>query len=288
MVTEIPRTRSGLVPLLEARGLRLRRRHGQSFLVDPALADAIVADAGVGPRDAVIEIGPGAGALTQPLLAAAGRVTAIEIDHGLVDLLREHLGDHPRLRLVHGDCLDAAGPGGLHPAVTEALGGARAAGFDRALVVGNLPYSAGSEILARVVSLEPPPDAVVAMLQAEMVERVRAAPGTRDYGPLAIAIALVGTVAAVRRVPPHVFFPRPEVESLLFRVTPRAAPDTTADERRRAAALAARAFQHRRKRVAKALHGTASEEQLRAAGIDPDVSPEMVAPDGWVRLARLG
>src|SRR6185295_17958277 len=102
----IPRTRADLVALLESRGLRLSKRYGQSFLVDPQLADAIVADAGVTERDAVVEIGPGAGGLTQPLLAAAGRVTVVEIDAGLVELLREHLGGNARLRIVHGDCLD--------------------------------------------------------------------------------------------------------------------------------------------------------------------------------------
>src|SRR5258706_16396221 len=99
----IPRSRADLVALLESRGLRLAKRHGQSFLVDPNLADAIVADAGVTARDAVVEIGPGAGGLTQPLLAAAGRVTAVEIDAGLHALLVERLGGDAKLSLVHGD-----------------------------------------------------------------------------------------------------------------------------------------------------------------------------------------
>jgi 16S rRNA (adenine1518-N6/adenine1519-N6)-dimethyltransferase len=278
----IPRTRAELVALLESRGLRLSKRLGQSFRVDPQLADAIVADAGVTAADAVVEIGPGAGGLTQPLLAAAGRVTAVEVDAGLFEMLREHLGGNATLRLVHGDCLE----GGLHPAIVEALGPAGREGFARVLVVANLPYSVGTEAFARLVDREPPPDAIVAMLQAEVWERLRAAPGTRDYGPLAVLAATSGRVEALRRVPPSVFFPRPSVESVLFRWTPDPARRVEPVVRPRAVELAGVAFRQRRKTLANSLADAVPETALRAAGIDPSARPETVAPDAWVRLAR--
>lgn len=281
MAEGLPRTRAEVAALLETRGLRLSKRYGQSFLVDPNLADAIVADAGVGARDHVIEIGPGAGALTQPLLAAAARVTAVEIDAGLARLLAEHLGAEPRLRLVHGDCLEQ----GLHPAIREAFAAARAEGA-RALVVANLPYSVGTEALARLMDLEPPPDAVVAMLQAEVAERLRAAPGTRDYGPLAVLAALSGRVETLRRVPPDVFFPRPTIESLVFRWTPDPSARAAPGPRRRAVEIASAAFRQRRKTLAASLRGVVAGEVLAAAGIDPAARPETVPPAAWLRLAE--
>jgi len=270
------------VALLESRGLRLSKRFGQSFLVDPRLADAIVADAGVSPRDAVVEIGPGAGALTQPLLAAAGRVTAVEIDAGLVELLRERLGDEPKLRLVHGDCLD----GGLHPEIVAASASAKRDGFARALVVSNLPYSVGTEALARLMDLEPPPDAVVAMLQADVCDRLAAAPGEREYGPLAVLASTCGRIETLRRVPPTVFFPRPSVESLVFRFTPDPARRVDFALRRRANDLAGTAFRQRRKTIGRSLAGVVDAAALVAAGLDPSARPETIAPGAWVRLAE--
>lgn len=282
MTDAVPRTRAELTALLESRGLRLSKRFGQSFLVDPQLADAIVADAGVTARDAVVEIGPGAGGLTQPLLAAAGRVTAVEIDAGLVELLRERLGDEPKLRIVHGDCLD----GGLHAEIVAALASAKRDGFERALVVANLPYSVGTEALARLMDHEPPPDAVVAMLQADVCARLGAAPGGREYGPLAVLASTCGRVETLRRVPPTVFFPRPTVESVVFRFTPDPSRRVDAATRRRANDLAGTAFRQRRKTIGSSLRDVVGAAALAAAGLDPSARPETIAPDGWVRLAR--
>lgn len=282
MTAAIPRTRADLVALLESRGLRLSKRYGQSFLVDPQLADAIVADAGVTAQDHVVEIGPGAGGLTQPLLAAAGRVTAVEIDNGLAALLTESLGGNAAFRIVHGDCLED----GLHPAIREAFGAARREGR-RALVVANLPYSVGTEALARLIDLEPPPDAIVAMLQEEVCDRLRAAPGSDDYGPLAVLAATTGRVEILRRVRPDVFFPRPSVDSVVFRWTPDPECRVEATLRRRANEIAGVAFRQRRKTVGKSLRGVVPDTALVAAGIDPASRPERVAPVGWVALARI-
>lgn len=283
MPTPIPRTRSGLAPLLEARGLRLSRRLGQNFLVDAALADAIVTDAGVTPDDVVIEIGSGAGGLTQPLLDAGAHVLAIELDRGMAALLREHLGDEERLTLVEGDALD--GPDGLHPAIVEVLDGARAAGFARVLVVANLPYSCGTPILAALLRREQPPDAIVAMLQREVVDRLRAQPGGSDYGPLAVLGALRADVTVLRSVPRQVFLPQPAVDSTVFRVVPR--PGSDVERACAAADLAAIAFRKRRKRLAKALKGVVGIQTIETAGLDPGERAERVPPEGWVRLSRI-
>lgn len=279
----IPRTRRGLAALLESRGLRLRRRHGQNFLVEPALAEAIVADAGVGRGDHVVEIGPGAGALTVPLLARAGLVTAVEIDRGLHALLAERLGREARLRLVHGDCLD--GEGGLHPAIASALAGPRGAGIERVLVVANLPYSVGTEVVVRLLAADRPPDAVTVMLQREVLERLAARTGGGDYGPLAVLSTLAAEIRPLRRVPRTAFLPQPEVESVVLRVEPARLDAARRRAVAGAVALARRAFQKRRKTLANALGGRVPPESFAAAAVDPSLRPEDVPPEGWVRLA---
>ena len=286
MPTPIPRTKSELAPLLEARGLRLTKRLGQNFIVDPALADAIVADAGVRSDDLVVEIGAGAGGLTQPLLEAAGLVVAVELDRGMAALLDEYLGDHERFELHQVDALD--GPDGLHPAITDAIDrvageGGAAGAFQRVLVVANLPYSCGTAVVSRLLRRDVTPASIVAMLQREVVDRLRAAPGTADYGPLAVLGLLRAKVEIVRKVPPNVFLPRPAVESAVFRVTPR--PGGDAASARAAVDLAAIAFRMRRKRLARALKGTLDVNVIVAAGVDPDVRPERVTPEQWAALA---
>lgn len=277
-----PRTKSELIEHLNARGLRLRRRDGQNFLVEPRLADAIVADAGVRATDSVIEIGPGAGALTIPLLHRAGRVLSVELDQGLVALLRDDFGPDPRLNLVHGDCLD--GPDGLHRSILDEIAVARGDGFERVLVVANLPYSVGTEVVIRLLSLDRPPDAITVMLQAEVVDRLVAKPRSDAYGPLAVLVALTSDVRVLRRIGPRAFFPQPDVDSVVVRIEPSAAKRAAGDVRA-ATDLARKAFQHRRKKLVKAFEGVVTEEVIVRAGIDPGARPETVDPAGWIRLA---
>ncbi len=266
--------------MLEARGLRPRKRHGQCFLADPALADAIVADAELRPDDVVVEIGPGAGGLTQPLLKSCAHVTAIELDRGLTELLRERLGADERLTLIEGDALARGEPGGLHPAIVEGLG--RAAGGGGGHVVANLPYSVGTAIVARLLQLPAPPVSITAMLQREVVDRLRAETGVRAYGPLAVLTALHGGARVLRRVPRDVFLPRPDVESAVFRIVPR--PEAV-EGAAAASELARRGFQARRKRVRRTLRDVLSDDAFDACGVATDARPEHVPPAAWRDLA---
>lgn len=281
MTPPLPRTRSELVPLLADHGLRLRKKLGQNFLVDPQLADAIVRDAGVRATDRVLEIGPGAGALTGPLLEAARHVTSLELDRGLHALLATLLAGHPRLTLVHGDCLVG---GGLHPVLDEGLARPRS-DDERVLVVANLPYSVGTAVTVHLLTHPQPPDDLVLMLQSEVVERLRAPVGSSDYGPLSILVGCTTRVELLRKVPPEVFHPRPRIDSSVVRLTPDAALRASAGDVAALARLLALGFRHRRKTLQKNLAGALSADRLRDLGVDPTLRPEAIAPEQWVRLA---
>jgi len=275
-----------LKDLLAAHGLAPQARFGQNFLTDPALLAVIPQDAGVQAGERVIEIGPGAGALTERLLAAGARVSAVELDHGLTRLLRTtfaaELADG-RLELIEGDAL---GPGeSLHPQLEERWAATAAAGPPPRLVA-NLPYSISGPFLARLPAR--PLAGATLLLQREVAAKV-AGPDGGEWSPLAIRLALAFTVELGRRVPPEVFWPRPQVESAFLQLRPRADPPAPGRDAALAAALRL-AFGQRRKsllpRFDKNLPDWAAA--LRAAGVAERARPGELGPDVWsAALSRL-
>ena len=216
-----------------------RRRHGQHFLQDANLLAAIVRDAEVGPRDVVLEIGPGPGLLTRHLLASGAPVRAVEIDVR-IRAAAERLVEPelwPRLEWVAGDALD--GPHALSAPLLSVLPGCTR-------VVSNLPYNIAGPLITLLLAEPRAPDRLVFMIQAEMGQRLLADPGTRDYGSLAVTASLCATSRVLRRVPPEAFWPVPKVASVVVELRRRA-------DRPGAGALAALqaflglAFQARRK-----------------------------------------
>jgi len=185
---------------------RHKKRFGQHFLVDPAAIEAIVAAVDPRPGETVVEIGPGDGAITRPLLARCGALTAIELDRDLAAGLRRL----PGLSVVEADVLgvdfralaDAAGPG------------------RRLRIVGNLPYNISTPILFHLLGAV---DVVVdqhAMLQREVVARMAASPGNKDYGRLSVMLQWRYDIEHVLDVPPEAFDPPPRVDSAVVRMTP--------------------------------------------------------------------
>jgi len=272
--------------LLEARGLRPRKRLGQHFLADPSVPAAILARAGPGPGETVLEIGPGLGALTIPLSRACARVLAVEKDRELFRLLGERLA--------------AEGIGNVEPIAGDILtldlaGLSRRAG-GRLAVFGNLPYNISSQVVVRLIAGRAHVSRAVLMFQRELAERLRAAPGGRQWGRLSVLLALTAEVRPLLRVGPGAFHPRPRVDSEVveIRFAEQAAfpPEAEAPLFR----LVAAAFGQRRKTLRNALRaglpGLAPrrlEEALAALGIDPRRRAETLAPADFVRLAaRLG
>lgn len=281
-------------PHAEARPKhRARKRFGQHFL-EAAWAAKLVASLEAAPDDVFVEIGPGLGALTRPLAATGVAIHAIEVDRDLAAGLREWAP--PNLSLVVGDFMALDDVGVLPP------------GDGAIRVVGNLPYNLSSPILFRILALARATgrvrDAVV-MLQREVADRVLAAPGGGDYGPLAVMLGLFADRTRVLSLPPGAFRPPPQVHSAVVRLAFRPPPVPVArfDAVDR---LVRTAFQQRRKTLANALRplldrlpepgadvGGPAERLavadlagvLSAAGIDPTRRPETLTPSEFVHLA---
>jgi 16S rRNA (adenine1518-N6/adenine1519-N6)-dimethyltransferase len=280
----IPATPAEIRTVLSDRGLAPRKRFGQHVLADANLRDAVVREAGVGPGDLVIEVGPGLGTLTRGLLDAGAEVVAAEVDRGLCEFLAEALGGEERFMLFTGDALTRGElRGDLLAAVRERRGGRRL------LVVSNLPYSVATPLFSFLALLPDAPDSVTAMVQREVARRMTAAPGSGDYGPLSILLNLRGEVRIVREVGGRVFFPSAPVQSALVRFVP--GPGDL--ERLRAADRLARGvFQHRRKALGSALRAAGHEpdrvrEALLALGLDAGRRPETLVPADFPALAAL-
>ncbi len=205
--------------LLRKHGIRPRKRLGQNFLCDPNILEKIVRIAEVRDTDTVVEIGSGIGVLTALLAARARRVIALEVDRRLVDVLRAELGGLDNVEIVHRDVLEfdfaSVRPDG---------------GEGRIRVVGNVPYNLSSPIVLRLLDYRESIDRAVLMLQREVAERLAAPPGTKDYGPLSVYVALYTEPRLETRVPAACFVPRPDVDSRLIRLDMRKEPLCSVDD----------------------------------------------------------
>jgi 16S rRNA (adenine1518-N6/adenine1519-N6)-dimethyltransferase len=249
-----------------------RKRFGQHFLHDQSILRRIVDAVAPRPDDHLVEIGPGQGALTLPLLKAAGKLTAIELDRDLIEPLRERARAIGELTIVSADVLTVD---------FTALAAGRPL-----RVVGNLPYNISTPILFHCLDHAVAIRDMHFMLQKEVVERMAAAPGSKIYGRLSVMLQLRCAVEPLFGVAPGSFRPPPKVESAVVRLTPLPAallplPDQALIER-----IVRAAFGQRRKTLSNALSGVASVDDLRAAGIDPGARAERVAPAAFVALAQ--
>jgi 16S rRNA (adenine1518-N6/adenine1519-N6)-dimethyltransferase len=250
-------------------GHRPRKRFGQNFLADPHYVARIAAAVDPQPGDAIVEIGPGLGALTDTLVARAGSITAIEIDRDLAARLRERF-DTDRLR--------------LH--VADALAFDFAALGPRLRVVGNLPYNISSPLLFHLAAFDAQLRDVHVMLQREVVARMTARPATADYGRLTVMLQARFGVTRLFTVPAGAFRPVPQVESAVARLVPLGAARPSIANDALFSRVVAAAFGQRRKTLRNALANVADEDALRAAGVDPSARGETLSIDDFARLAN--
>ena len=264
--------------MLADRGLEPSRALGQNFVVDPNTTERIARLAKVGREDAVIEIGAGLGALTESLVRSGARITAIEIDRGLVEVLRERLGD--KVDVIHGDALRID----WEEVITRATDGDAS---QAVTVVANLPYNVATAIVMLVLEHVPRVRRLLVMVQREVGERLAATPGGREYGAVSVRIAYFATARLVGRVPPDVFHPRPHVDSALVEITRRPGPavDPRFASYEEIVALVRAGFSGRRKMLRRSLAGLVGEAAFAAAEVAPTARAEQLDVVVWGKLA---
>jgi 16S rRNA (adenine1518-N6/adenine1519-N6)-dimethyltransferase len=207
---------------LARRGIRPNRRLGQNFMIDRQMLDFLVRTAAVSDQDIVLEVGAGAGFLTERLCAAAARVISVEIDEGLFGLASERLADFTNLTLIHADAL--AGERKWSAPVARGIDKALAELPGRPLkLVANLPYSIATAVIQVVLESDGRFEGAWFTCQKEVADRLTAKPGGDDYGFVSVLVTLLADIRVVRKLPPSVFWPRPKVDSAIVEVMGREA-----------------------------------------------------------------
>jgi len=252
---------------------RARKRFGQHFLHDPSVVARIVRAIGAKPGERIVEIGPGLGALTGALLQSCERLDVIEIDRDLAaKLSAEYRGD-ARLRVHTGDALgfdfrQLVSPG------------------ERLRVVGNLPYNVSTPLLFRLLDQAPVIADMHFMLQREVVDRLTAEPGGRDYGRLTVMVRLRCESEKLFEVRAGAFRPAPRVTSAIVRLRVLRQPDVRLADLPTFKHLVSHLFSRRRKTLRNSLRGQLSEAELEKLGIDPNARPETLDLAGFALLAN--
>jgi 16S rRNA (adenine1518-N6/adenine1519-N6)-dimethyltransferase len=251
---------------------RPKKRLGQHFLHDPGTIERIVHAISPQPGDRLVEIGPGRGAITVPLLSRAGAIDVVELDRDVVPVLEARCRGHGELR-VH-----------LEDALEFNLGALRGAGAPLRLV-GNLPYNISTPLLFRFVAqLEAIAD-MHFMLQKEVVARMAARPGGKEYGRLTVMLAPWVGVEPLFDIGTGAFSPPPRVISTFFRLRAHATPPFALPDPAGYARVVAAAFSQRRKTLRNSLAGLLDVERIVAAGVDPQLRPETLPPQSFAALA---
>ncbi len=252
---------------------RPRKRFGQHFLHDHNILAKIVHAIAPAPDDELVEIGPGRGALTLQLIPHCNHLTAIELDRDLADYLTRHERLRERLRLINTDALKFD---------FGALGDA-----SRALrIVGNLPYNISTPLLFHLLKNVSRIRDMHFLLQKEVVDRLVAAPGGKDYGRLSVMIQYHCRAERLFDVPPGAFSPPPRVDSSVVRLTPHEQPRVIATDPGHFEKVVRQAFSQRRKTLRKSLKGFVGEAQFERAGIAPALRPEQLSVADFVALSN--
>ena len=238
------------IEILKKYDFAFRKRFGQNFLIDGRVLDKIIAGAGVCSEDLVLEIGPGIGTLTQYLAEAAGRVISIEIDKKLLPILEETLSDYDNVRVVNADVMKLD----LRALIEQELG--QGSGLRQVKVVANLPYYITTPILMTLLEERLPVANITVMVQKEVANRMKAGPGSKDYGALSLAVQYYAEPYLAANVPRNCFMPRPNVDSAVIRLTRRQEPPVKVRDEKLLFAIIRASFEQRRKTLVNSLSGS--------------------------------
>jgi 16S rRNA (adenine1518-N6/adenine1519-N6)-dimethyltransferase len=246
-----------------------KKRFGQHFLVQKSAIKAIIDAALASPAPALLEIGPGPGVLTDPLLADGRPLWAIDLDEEAIAVLTERFRGVEHFHLLQGDAVQVPIPEG--------------GPFS---VVGNLPYNAATAILTRFLVQDLAWERMVLMFQLEVAQKLLGRPGEKEYGPLSILAQLCCRLTRLVKLGPGAFRPAPKVDSAVLLFEPR--PGLAVEQRKALLSLLHRSFAHRRKTLANNWQGhfTADriQELLAGEGLSPSIRAEAIAPAGWLSL----
>ncbi len=250
-----------------------RKRFGQNFLQDASIIQQILACAGPRPGEHWLEIGPGLGALTQPLLNTGAIVDAIELDRDLAAHLRRRFLARENFTLHNADALafdirSIAKPG------------------EKLKIIGNLPYNISTPLLFHLLEYSDLIADMLFMLQKEVVDRLCAEPGCKQYGRLTVMTRYFCQAEYVFDVPPESFHPVPKVMSAIIRLTPHPSPPAQVGDLPLFQELVTRAFSQRRKTLRNTLKPSVNAEQLQALGLDPGLRAEALSLSDFALLAR--
>ena len=260
--------------ILKAFDLRASKKLGQNFLIDSGVVQKIVDAAEISAGDEVLEIGPGIGTLTQGLLEAGAKVTAVELDKKLPAVLAETLAGYENFKLIQGDILKVD----VEKIMPQNF-----------KVVANLPYYITTQILLTLLEKKLPVTKIVTMVQKEVAERMTAAPNSKIYGAMTVAVQFRADVKIAFEVPPSAFLPRPEVTSAVVVCDVRESPFKVADENYFIKVVRA-AFGQRRKTLLNSLMGAGFNREkilaaLEVAKILPERRAETLSIEDFVNLS---
>lgn len=260
--------------ILKSHGLYANKSLGQNFLQDPIALQRIVDSAEVLPTDTVLEIGPGLGALTRHLAAAAKQVVAVELDGRLIPALEETITGFANIQIVQGDILDVD-PADIIP-------------VEDYLVVANIPYYITSALLRHLLESNPRPRRVVLTVQKEVADRICAKPG--DMSLLALSVQVYGNPQVMTKIPAGAFHPAPKVDSSVIRIDMFSEPVIPYSQLDIFFALAKAGFSQKRKKLRNSLSAGMRrsteeiEKALLSAGIDPNRRAETLSLHEWREL----
>lgn len=255
-------------------GHKARKRFGQNFLHDPGVIEKIVRSINPKPDDAIVEIGPGLGAITEEILAVNPRLQVVELDRDLIPVLRTKFFNYPEFRIHEADALS--------------FDFSQLAVDGRPLrIVGNLPYNISTPLIFHLLAQSGVVQDMHFMLQKEVVQRLAATPGDNNYGRLGIMAQYFCKVQPLFEVGPGAFRPAPKVDSAIVRLVPHKELPHPAKNLKTLQAVVRTAFNARRKTLRKALAALVTVEQLQSVGINDGLRPENLSLADYVKIADL-
>ena len=273
------------IEVIQKNEFAFQKRFGQNFLVDARVLDKIIQSAGVTKEDCVLEVGPGIGMMTQALSEAARQVVAVEIDDHLIPILQETLKECPNVKVIHGDILKTD---------VKAIADEYNKGCPLH-VIANLPYYITTPIIMGLFESGVPLKSITIMVQKEVADRMKAEPGTKDYGALSLAVQYYAEPYLVANVPPNCFIPRPNVGSAVIRLTRHEQPPVQVADEKLMFRLIRAAFNQRRKTLANSLNNSPElffpkeqiQEAIAALDVSPSVRGEALSLEQFAQLANL-